>query len=191
MTTSERKQQVAAELQAREVSLSRRLDALQSEVATTGADLKKAVVASPLVAAGGAVLAGLVLGALFGKPRRAKTRLSRSADEIAHQIRRMIGDGTSPEEAVRTAMAGHAPILIHTAAPASKKAGIFAQVLDLAFKTLVAFAVKQVVDVLLERFQLEERLAEMAAALEQTAAAAPPPPAAAPPPPPPPGVPGP
>ena len=79
MEKTTEKEAVASRLKQKEEEIGRRLQALQGEVTSTGADVKRYLTKNPWISIGGSVLAGLVVGLIAGK-KRGKTSERASVD---------------------------------------------------------------------------------------------------------------
>lgn len=160
------KDEVRAQLADRQATMQRRIDALEDEVATSGDDLRDrvqaAVLGNPLVIAGAAVGAGLLVGLLFGGRGRRKGPDAHRAlvdayiDAVAQDARRYAERGRTGADAVREALQDRVPLVVYEAPRGGQTRGFFANLLDLTFKTAVGFAVKAGVDYLSRRIELDE-----------------------------------
>jgi hypothetical protein len=113
--------EVEAQLQRTEASINRHVSALEDEVDTLGPSIKGAIFDSPLVSVGGALVAGLAVGLLFGGSRKSKTSARQLAvqalvnqyiDLIVAEAQEAVDRGDDPEAAVREALDGRVPMVV-------------------------------------------------------------------------------
>ncbi|HYE58731.1 MAG TPA: hypothetical protein VD948_09505 [Rhodothermales bacterium] len=145
----------------REERINRRLEALQNEAAGAADDAREAIFRNPVVSVSGALAAGLALGLLVGKPKRAtwydpalayapkkyRKRLEAWARAAEAEARRAVRKGENAVEAVRIFAAGHEPPLAPMSeAPKKQKEGIIQGILLSAFTTALSTAAKGFVD---------------------------------------------
>ncbi len=145
------KEEVAARLQGKSDAISRRIDVLEGEVASTGEDVKR-FLASPLVRVGATLALGLAVGLLAGRHRRSpgsgalkEAYLDLLAGEAAQAVRK----GIEPEEAVRETLRRRAPIIADC--PAAPEKGFFRQTAGFAMRLLLGIMVRNGAATLLER----------------------------------------
>ncbi len=147
--------EVEAELHDRSDDINRRIDALEAEVSTAGTSIKEDLLGHPLVSLGGAALAGLAVGLLLGgwRRRRRKRRYARShralidtyLDAVSREVRRAIGRGRTPEQAVREALRDRTPLIIQRTYEEDEQ-GAFREGFDLFIKTIFSWFVRSAVD---------------------------------------------
>lgn len=179
------KEQVLAQLEAKSEEISRRLDAIQSEVATTGQALRDAIFSNPLVSVGGSITAGLLVGLLFGgskkerggrKKKGAEQRVKILVDEyvnaVAEEVRKTSRKGVSTEDAVRHALRDRVPVIFYEAPREEQgKQGVLSEAFELAYKTALGFAVKVGIDFVTARLHLDSLTGKLQASEGVDAAA--------------------
>lgn len=150
------------QLAEREVRMNRRVDAIKSEVLTTGDDVQRAVFGHPLVSVGGSLLAGLAIGLLVGKRKRAPEGLEKAlqylpgeqrklaeayAKAVEQAARRAVKRGEDAGDAVRAFLGSHAPpVIVSEGGKTMADGNVFKQSLDTALKTALGFLVKAAID---------------------------------------------
>ena len=158
------KQEVEGQLHQKKDDIDRRIDALQGEVQTLGTSIKEAVLRHPAVSAGGAVLAGVVVGLLTtrGRGRRAELKGTHRAlvdtyvDAVADDARLAAAAGADAGDAVRQALQDRVPLIIYSEPSPVHRRGTLRQVLDLVWKTALGFLVKAGIDYATARLNLEQ-----------------------------------
>jgi hypothetical protein len=151
------KQEVEAQLQAKTDTIHRRIDALEHEVATTGDDLRAAVLTNPWVILGGALAAGLFVGYwLIGRKQRKLSLKSGRAqkalvdtyiDTVAAHARHAVHAGKEAGAAVREALRDRVPLIVYAPEDeTAKEMGFIRGTLDTAFKAALGLAVKSAFD---------------------------------------------
>ncbi len=150
--TTERLDEVSRRLQAKTQQIESGLSALQEEVVTLGPALRRAIFDHPLVSVGGALVAGLAVGLLFGGRKRVKNGLDLSSshralldrylDALVDEARHRVGRGQEMGEAVRDALAERAPLIIYDAGPATEEGSVTRRFFDLVLKSAIGFGIK-------------------------------------------------
>ena len=163
------KNDVRVELAAKEKAIGLRLQGLQHELETTGEALQDAIFSHPLVSAGGALLAGVTTGLVFGGRRKKRRKADRPdvevptahrnlveqyIDAVARRVQQAEADGVDPQKAVRRALEGRVPVVTYAPASAQQEEGFFKQGFDLAIKTAFGFAVRSGLDFVTDRLGL-------------------------------------
>ena len=164
------KNDVRVELAAKEKAIELRLQGLQHELETTGEAIQAAVFNHPLVSAGGALLAGVTTGLVFGGRRKKRQNVDRPdvpsvpaahrnlveqyIDAVARRVQQAEADGDDPQKAVRRALEGRVPVVAYAPASAQQEEGFFKQGFDLALKTAFGFAVRSGLDFVTDRLGL-------------------------------------
>ncbi|HET6568564.1 MAG TPA: hypothetical protein VFG50_11420 [Rhodothermales bacterium] len=160
------KQQVLAQLDARSEEITRRLDAIQQEVSTTGQSVRTAVSDNPLLSVSGAVAAGLLVGLLFGGSKKSPKRKGGNAEQryralIDEYIQSIVEEadgaarsGKDSMKAVRRALRDRVPLIVYSNAGANPQRGFVGEGFDLAYKTALGFAVKFGIDFLASKLKL-------------------------------------
>lgn len=152
------KAEVKAELHDRSESITRRLDGLEHEVTSTRSSVRDAIFSNPWVSIGGAALAGIGIGLLFGGSRTKKRRYDLDSahgalvDEylraLGEDVRRAVDWGDDPEVAVRRAFEDRTPLIVHRPPEAEASSqGFLRESLDLVLKTGFSLLVKYALDI--------------------------------------------
>ena len=152
------KEEVERELNLKRDQIGQRLAALQEEVATVAPSIRDAVFNHPLVSLGGALLAGLAVGLIFGGKKRPKDAFGAGAghralvdyyvEAVAEEARHRVADGQDAGEAVRAALQERVPLIVYETPEAPKKSGAFSLLMNLALRQLVPVGVKMGLDYL-------------------------------------------
>lgn len=156
MKTKRSKAEIQAEMRRRSESMSRRVDALESEVSTMGPSLRTWLAERPLAGVGGAVVAGLVAGWLvsgIGRRRRRDGRRSAHTalvdayiDALGEDVRYATRRGKPPDVAVREALHDRVPLVVREAVPKEEAHGPIGEAFDLLVKTAFSFLVRELMD---------------------------------------------
>lgn len=143
------------------------LEALQEEVTTIAPSIGKAIFENPLVSVGGALVAGLVVGLLFGGRKRPKPDLSlkgthrvlveRYLDALIDETRYRMAKGAEAGEAVRAALADRVPLIVYEG-DAEKRTGVLSQTFDMVVKTALGFGVKLALDYITSNMEIPDLL---------------------------------
>ena len=153
------KEDVERALNLKKDQIEQRLAALQDEVSSVGPSIRDAVFGHPLVSVGGALLAGLVVGLLFGGKKRQKDAFGADANHralvdhyvgaIVEEARHRMADGQDAEEAVRAALHERVPLIVYEVPEASSsKSGLASQLMSLAMRQLVPLGIQMGLDYL-------------------------------------------
>lgn len=123
------KEDVERALNVKKDQIEQRLAALQEEVSTVGPSIQDAIFNHPLVSVGGALLAGLVVGLLFGGKKRKQDAFGAGADHralvdhyvgaVVEEARHRMAGGQDAEEAVRAALHERVPLIVYEVPEAS------------------------------------------------------------------------
>lgn len=144
---------VEARLHGTAEAIQARLDALQEEVSTIGDVLRDELRRRPLASVGGALLAGLLVGWLFGGRRRLsrthRRLLKHYVDALRDEVRDAVAGGAEVGEAVQDALRHRAPLIVYSEDEASP--GFFRQALDLGMSAAFPLVVRSVVTGFLEQ----------------------------------------
>ncbi len=168
MTEQLTEQELELELGRKSTDIDRRIQALEQEVSTTGTAIKSRFKdlrrEKPLLLLGGTVATGLAIGPLFsGRHKRKRRRSHRKlidqyVDVLAREVRHAAGKGKEADAAVRLALEDRVPLILYREEQAESKQGFLREVVDLALKTALGFAVKNALDIMASEVNLEERL---------------------------------
>ncbi|MFQ5570160.1 MAG: hypothetical protein ACE5G0_10835 [Rhodothermales bacterium] len=153
------KEEVEQQLQSKAGQIEQRLAALQEEVVTVGPSIKKAVFGHPLVSLGGALLAGLAVGLLFGgkkkRPKKAfgaghshKALVDHYVEAIMEEARHRVAGGEDVSQAVREALDERVPLIVYEVPEAQHRQGILRQVLGLVLRQVVPLGIQMGMDYL-------------------------------------------
>jgi hypothetical protein len=164
----DRKEAVERRLQMKTRHIEGHLEALQEEVTTIGPSIGKALFEHPLVSVGGALVAGLAVGLIFGgSNRRSKDPASlkgahqalveRYLDALIREARYLVAKGAEPGEAMRTALKDRVPLIVYES-DQSERPGILAQTFDMIIKTALGFGVKIGLDYITSNMDLPDLL---------------------------------
>ncbi len=173
-TSITKKEDVERQLREAAGQVEARVAALQEEVATIGPALRKALFEHPLFSVGGALLAGLAVGLLFGGRKRPADPFGGQAshralvegylDAVMAEARHRLAQGAEAGEAVREALADRVPLIVYEPGEAAGRSGsLLRQVLDVTLKTALGFGIKVGFDFLTKSIDLPDFLDEEAA----------------------------
>lgn len=164
------REELEAQLREKRSAIKDRIDALQGEVMTTGEALKGAVTRNPWVGVGGAVLAGVVVGLLFGGRRRDrdpfgagyrhKQLIDGYLDALADDLRREVGRGKDAETALRDAFRERVPLIVYAPRGAEGAGGVWRNLFDMSLRTVAGFAIQALVDYATARLAVTQAQAE-------------------------------
>ncbi len=154
------KEEVEQALNAKKNQIEQRLAALQEEVSTVAPSIRDAVFNHPLVSVGGALLAGLVVGLLFGGKKRRKDTFGAGANHralvdhyvgaIVEEARHRMAEGEDAEEAVRAALHERVPLIVYEVPETSSKSSLTGTLMNLALRQLVPMGIQMGLDYLME-----------------------------------------
>lgn len=155
------------QLEATTDHIKRRLDALGGEVGSLRYTVRDALRDNPLVAVGGAVAAGLVVGLILGgrgkDPFRAdnyrRALVEEYVDAVAREARQAVAGGKEPGVAVREALRDRVPLVV-LEDTGGGTVGALRQIFDLLLKTSVGFLMSTVLDRVNETLELDRRIAD-------------------------------
>lgn len=165
------KAELEAQLSGKQADIEARLDALKDEMTSAGEDVQKFVVSRPQMIAGGALVAGLVLGwYITGRRRRRRKRvMARShnalvehyMDALSGVVRMELSSGKNIDEAIRMAMANHLPLIIvepGDMADREESGGVVKDTFSFLLKTALGFASKVLIDQVQARLNLDQQI---------------------------------
>ena len=149
---------VEKELQLKEDQIEQRLLALQEEVATVGPTIRKALLNHPLVSVGGALLAGLVVGLIFGGKKRRNDGFGAAAghralvdhyvDAVVEEARHRVAKGQDVDEAVHAALKDRVPLIVYEVPVADEKRGLLGSLVSLVLGKVVPLGIQMGLDYL-------------------------------------------
>ncbi len=149
---------VEKELQLKEDQIEHRLLALQEEVATVAPTIRDALLNHPLVSVGGALLAGLVVGLIFGGKKRWNDGFGAAAghqalvdhyvDAVVEEARHRVAKGQDVDEAVHAALKDRVPLIVYEVPLADEKRGLLGSVVSLVLGKVVPLGIQMGLDYL-------------------------------------------
>lgn len=159
------KGEVEAELAARSFSIEQRLDSLEREALSLKDQVLQRIKKQPYIAAGGALLAGAVVGWILGRPKKStdpfdvneahQLLVSRYVDAISRDVeRRVAEEGIDAAEATREALRNGVPLIVMPSDEGGGGGGLASLVLTV-IKTALAIVVRSGVQNALGQFELE------------------------------------
>lgn len=142
-TTS--REAVASRLKQKEDEINRRIEALQGEMTSTGADVRQYLKSNPWVAVAGSVAAGLLVGLIAGK-KSTKTRQKELVDTYVERLIEAARDNGATEQEVgallREAMRSAMPPPAQEAYAKPKSGGLTGKLLGIGLDMAMGFAKK-------------------------------------------------
>jgi hypothetical protein len=157
--------QIEAQLRGKTDQIGRRVDALQSEVSTVGQALREGLLKNPLIALGGVVLAGLLVGLLVGgrrkAPRAPKSRdphrrlVDEYIESISEDATRRMEKGKASGEAVRAALRDRVPLIVYAPGGREEESGLVRKAVGMAASTAAGLALKVASDFLTQRLAMD------------------------------------
>lgn len=171
--------QLEAQLEGKKDSISRRLEALQTEVG--GLSVRRIVDDKPWIAVAAAVAGGLLLGLLFGggKSKRKSSGLHAALVEgyvasVGEDVRELTGKGKEVTQAVAEALRDRVPLIVYKGDDDHTTKGMIRQGADLIFKAAAGFAAKSAIDYATSMVDLQKLVVEAETSPEGTAITDPP-----------------
>lgn len=141
---------VASRLKEKEEQISRRIEALQGEMTSTGADVKDYLKKNPWIGVAGSVFAGIVVGLIAGK-KSAKTKQNELVDTYIKRLADAAHATGASEREVSTILREALHETMPPAAsykPKSKSSGLSGKLFGLAMDVAMGFAKKSLVNFL-------------------------------------------
>ena len=141
------KEEVQAQLEARSEAITRRFDAIEEEVTSTGENVKQAL-RHPLVMTGATVVLGVAVGLLFGgsrkngRARKSDSPLDVLSDVVAEEAERAMQAGYEPQEALRHAIRNRGPFVINPAPEKKARGGFLMSTLSLIVRTVMGIVLR-------------------------------------------------
>ncbi len=159
------KGEVEAELAARSFSIEQRLDSLEREALSFKDQVLQLIKKQPYVAAGGALVAGAVVGWIVGRPKKStdpfdvneahQLLVSRYVDAISRDVRRRVDEeGIDAAEATREALRNGVPLIVMPSGDGGGEGGLGSLILT-AIKTALGILVRSSVQNALGQFELD------------------------------------
>ena len=144
------KEDVEKELQLKENQIEQRITALQEEVASVAPTIRDALFKHPLVSVGGALLAGLVVGLVFGGKKRRKAPFDADhralvdhyLDAVMDEARQRVIDGQDVDEAVYAALKDRVPLIVYEAPAIEEQRGLMSSVMGLVLREVVPLGIQ-------------------------------------------------
>lgn len=170
---------IEAELAEKKNAIQRRIDEIEDDIVSAPAAIKSSIMKHPVVGLAGALAAGLVVGLIVTRRRKPdlaplhQRLVDEYIDALGEDVSRRVRRGRTIEESLRRAMRDRTPLVVYApeAAGESGRKGYLSQILDLAFKAAMGFAVKGVLDVATSALDMDALL-QMVTADEQARAGA-------------------
>jgi ElaB/YqjD/DUF883 family membrane-anchored ribosome-binding protein len=163
--TSLTRAEVEAHLNGKSEEISRRITAIQKELATAGSAMKERVLRDPLVFLGGSLAVGLVVGALLkGRGRRrdpyrtgnaAQALVEEYIDSVVADMRHQVADGREPGMAVREALHGRVPLIFYAPEAAGGGGGKLRALVGFIANTAIGIGLNLATDYLQARLEAE------------------------------------
>ena len=159
------KGEVEAELAARSFSIEQRLDSLEREALSFKDQVLQLIKKQPYVAAGGALVAGAVVGWIVGRPKKStdpfdvneahQLLVSRYVDAISRDVRRRVDEeGVDAADATREALRNGVPLIVMPSGDGGGEGGLASLILT-AIKTALGIVVRSSVQNALGQFALD------------------------------------
>lgn len=159
------KGEVEAELAARSFSIEQRLDSLEREALSVKEQVLQLIKKQPYIAAGGALVAGAVVGWIVGRPKKStdpfdvneahRLLVSRYVDAISQDVRRRVDEeGIDAAQATRDALRNGVPLIVMPSGDAGGESGLVNFILT-AIKTALAIVVRSGVQNALGQLELD------------------------------------
>jgi hypothetical protein len=154
MEKTSTREEVASRLKAKEFEINQHIEALQEEVARTGANIKDFVQARPFLPVAGSILTGILVGLILGRrSKRARYRemLDDYMDRLAEVARQSGASERDVSLLLRDALRESIPSVV--VSPSAKKTnGFGSRLFSMAADMAIGFAMKTIVNVVEDRF---------------------------------------
>ncbi len=137
----------------KEEAISKRIEALQHEMTSTGADVKQYLKNNPWVGLAGSVFAGIAVGLIAGK-KSEKTRQKELVDTYIDRVAEVARETGASEQEVgvllREALRNTMPPVVYSQ-PESKSSGLTGKLFGIAMDMAMGFAKKSLINFLEEQ----------------------------------------
>ncbi len=154
MQKTSSREAVASRLKQKEDEINRRIEALQGEMTSTGADVRAYLKTNPWIAVAGSVAAGILVGLIAGK-KSAKTRQNELVDTYIERLIEAARDNGATEQEVgallREAMRNSMPPQAHEAHASPKSGGLTGKLMGIGLDMAMGFAKKSLFNFLVEK----------------------------------------
>ena len=145
MQKTSSREAVASRLKQKEEEINRRIEALQGEMTSTGADVRQYLKKNPWIAVAGSVAAGVLVGLIAGK-KSAKTQQKELVDTYIERLIEAARDNGATEQEVgallREAMRSSMPPPAQQAYNTPKSGGLTGKLLGIGLDMAMGFAKK-------------------------------------------------
>ncbi|MEM8487931.1 MAG: hypothetical protein AAF564_20435 [Bacteroidota bacterium] len=145
MQKTSSREAVASRLKQKEDEINRRIEALQGEMTSTGADVRQYLKSNPWIAVAGSVAAGILVGLIAGR-KSAKTRQNELVDTYIERLIEAARDNGATEQEVgallREAMRSSMPPPPREAYGNPKSGGIAGKLMGIGLDMAMGFAKK-------------------------------------------------
>lgn len=159
MEKTSTRDEVASKLRDKEDEINRHLEALQGEVARTGADIKAYVQANPWILLAGSIAAGVLVGLVLGR-KNEKGKQRKFADDYYDRLELIARQAGVPEKEIgallKEAALRESSSSGLSSAPSKKTNGMGSKLFGIAADMAIGFAKKTMINV------IEDRLAPKA-----------------------------
>jgi hypothetical protein len=165
------KAELEAQLKAKEEDIQARVDALKGEVEGAGEDARRFVVTRPQMIAGGALVAGLLVGwYLTGRSRRRRERrMARSHNALVERymhalsgvVHMELANGKDLDTAIHDAMRNHLPLIVVEPGAGEDRGsggGIVREIFGFLLQTGLGFASRTLMDQIQARLHLDDQV---------------------------------
>lgn len=159
------KAELEARLQSVTEAMNDRFDSLQGEISSTQDLVRDTLAKNPLMSVGGAVVAGLAVGWLFGGSKRRRTQqrhrqlTSAYIDAVRDEVREAIGKGEDVEEAVQGVLKERVPLVVYDDRSGSgQSAGFMREVVEMIARTAITMLARDVIENVIANANLEETI---------------------------------
>jgi len=159
------KAELEARLQSVTEAMNDRFDSLQGEISSTQDLVRDTLAKNPMLSVGGAVVAGLAVGWLFGGSKRRRTQqrhrrlTSAYIDAVRDEVREAIGKGEDVEEAVQGVLKERVPLVVYDdRAGSGQSAGFMREVVEMIARTAITLLARDVIENVIANANLEETI---------------------------------
>lgn len=146
------KERVEQELLSRESQIKQGFSALQDEVTSVAPSIREAIFGHPLVSLGGALLAGVAVGLLFGGKKKTRESYGAGADHralvdhyvsaIVEEAREHAARGQDIGDAVQDALKDRVPLIVYEVPEQAERYGLMRYLVRMVLLQLVPVGIK-------------------------------------------------
>lgn len=164
MTNEPTKAELEASLQSVTEQMNQRFDSLQGEITSSQEAVRETLAKNPLLSVGGAVVAGLAVGWLFGGSRRRRLKKRHRQltgaylDAVRDEVRDAIGEGEDVETAVRGVLKERVPLVVYENRERTASSGFVREMLEMVARTAVSLFARDVIENVIANANLEETI---------------------------------